>query len=90
MITLSGKGIEAVPHSVALSWSSAAIGVERFNAYVSTVAGGPFVKLTRMPLTSATFKDADVQSGTYYYVVTAVNAFNKESPYSNEVIAIVP
>lgn len=90
IIFLSGKGVPAVAHSVALSWSSAVIGVERFNAYVSTVAGGPFVKLSSTPLTSPSYTDNGVQSGTYYYVVTALNASNEESRYSSEVSAIVP
>lgn len=90
IISLSGKGVAAAARSVALSWSGAVTGVKGFNAYVSTVAGGPFVKLTSTPLTSPTYTDTDVQSGTYYYVVTAVNASNQESLYSSEVTAIVP
>jgi fibronectin type 3 domain-containing protein len=41
------------------------------------------------PTTS--YADSTVQSGTtYYYVVTSVGTDSVESPYSNQVTAIVP
>jgi hypothetical protein len=90
-ISLSGTGVAAGVHSVALSWTGAITGVTGYNAYASTVSGGPFVKLTATPLTSPSYTDNSVQSDrTYYYVVTALNASDQESLYSNEVTAIVP
>jgi hypothetical protein len=90
-ISLSGTGVAAGVHSVALSWTGAVTGVTGYNAYASTVSGGPFVKLTSTPLTRPSYTDSSVQSDrTYYYVVTALNASDQESAYSNEVTAIVP
>jgi len=40
---------------------------------------------------STTYSDASVQAGqTYYYVVTAVDGTGAESPYSNQVQAVIP
>lgn len=90
-ISLSGTGVAAGAHSVALSWTGAVSGVTGYNAYASTVSGGPFVKLTSTPLTSPSYTDTSVQPDrTYYYVVTALNASDQESAYSSEVTAIVP
>ena len=90
-ISLSGTGVAAASHSVALSWTGDASGVTGFNTYSSAVSGGPFVKLTSTPLSSPSYTDTSVQPGrTYYYVVTAVNSSNQESTYSSEVTAIVP
>ena len=90
-ISLSGTGVAAGAHSVTLSWTGTGTAGTRYNAYVSTVSGGPFVKLTSTPLISPSYTDNTVQSArTYYYVVTALNASDQESAYSSEVTAIVP
>jgi len=90
-IALSGMGVAAVPHTVALSWAPAVSGVTGFKTYVSMVSGGPYVELGAVPSTTPAYTDSSVQSGhTYYYVVTAVNSTNVESLYSNEAAAIVP
>jgi Abnormal spindle-like microcephaly-assoc'd, ASPM-SPD-2-Hydin/Immunoglobulin domain len=90
-ISLSGTGVAAGVHSMALSWTGAVTGVTDYNAYASTVPGGPFVKMTSTPLTSPSYTDNSVQSSrTYYYVVTALNSSDQESAYSSEVTAIVP
>jgi fibronectin type 3 domain-containing protein len=90
-ISLSGTGVAAVNHSVALNWAPDAAGTTGYNTYSSTVSGGPYVKLTSAPLPSTSYIDTTVQAGhTYYYVVTAVNSSNQESAYSSEVTALVP
>ena len=90
-ISLSGMGVAAGVHSVALSWTGAVTGVTGYNAYASTVSGGPFVKMTSTPLTSPNYTDNSVQPDrTYYYVVTALNSSDQESAFSSEVTAIVP
>jgi hypothetical protein len=90
-ISLSGTGVAAGTHSVALTWTGAVTGVTGYNAYASRVSGGPFVKMTPTPLTSPTYTDTSVQSDrTYYYVVTALNASDQESGFSSEVTTIVP
>jgi hypothetical protein len=90
-ISLSGMGVAAAPHTVALSWAPAVSGVTGFKTYVSMVSGGPYVELGAVSSTTPSYTDSSVQSGhTYYYVVTAVNSTNVESLYSNEASAIVP
>jgi hypothetical protein len=90
-ISLSGTGVAATAHTVALSWAPAVTGVTGFRAYVSMVSGGPYVEMGSVPSTTPAYTDSSVQSGqTYFYVVTAVDASNNESLYSSEVAAIVP
>ena len=90
-ISLSGTGVAAVNHSVALNWAPDASGTTGYNMYSSTVSGGPYTKLTSAPLPSTSYTDTTVQPGhTYYYVVTAVNSSSQESAYSGEVAALVP
>jgi hypothetical protein len=90
-ISLSGTGVAAVPHTVALSWAPAVTGVIGFKTYVSMVSGGPYVQMGSVPSTTPGYTDSSVQSGhTYFYVVTAIDSSNEESNYSGEVAAIVP
>jgi hypothetical protein len=90
-ISLSGMGVTATAHTVALSWAPAVTGVTGFKTYVSTISGGPYVEMGSSPATNPTYTDTSVVSGqTYYYVVTAINSTNQESLYSSEVAAIVP
>jgi hypothetical protein len=90
-VTLSGMGVTATAHTVALSWAPAVTGVTGFRTYVSMVSGGPYVEMGSVPSTTLAYTDSSVQSGqTYFYVVTAVDASNNESLYSGEVAAIVP
>jgi hypothetical protein len=90
-ISLSGTGVAAVSHSVALNWAPDASGATGYNTYSSAVSGGPYTKLTSASLPSTSYTDTTVQPGhTYYYVVTAVNSSNQESAYSGEVTALVP
>jgi Abnormal spindle-like microcephaly-assoc'd, ASPM-SPD-2-Hydin/Immunoglobulin I-set domain len=91
-ITLSGTGVTAVNHSVALSWSpSTSLGVTGYNTYSSQVSGGPYTKLTSAPVTGTSYTDSAVQAGqTYYFVVTTLDSSNVESAFSAEVSALVP
>jgi HYDIN/CFA65/VesB-like, Ig-like domain len=90
-ISLSGMGVTATTHSVALAWDPAVTGVTGFKTYVSVVHGGPYVEVGAVLASTPVYNDSSVQSGhTYFYVVTAVNSTNQESGYSNEVAAIVP
>jgi Abnormal spindle-like microcephaly-assoc'd, ASPM-SPD-2-Hydin len=90
-ISLSGMGVTATAHTVALSWAPAVTGVTGFRTYVSMVSGGPYVEMGSVPSTTPAYTDSSVQSGqTYFYVVTAIDASNNESLYSSEVAAIVP
>ena len=79
------------PHSVALSWSpSSSSGISSYKVYRGTVSGGPYSLLTS-GVSSTSYTDSNVQSGsTYYYVTTAVDSSGAESGYSNETQAVIP
>jgi len=90
-IGLTGTGVTPVVHSVSLSWSDGDTTITGYNAYVASVSGGPYSRLTSSPVAGSSYVDSSVQSGrTYYYVVTALDATNQESTYSSEIAAIVP
>jgi fibronectin type 3 domain-containing protein len=81
-------------HSVTLTWHPSVptngVPIGGYNAYRSTISGGPYVKIgSRVP--DLKFTDSLVRSGTtYFYVVTAVDQHNQESKYSEEVRAVIP
>ena len=96
-ISVSGAGVTStptptppapVPHSVVLSWGPSVSSVAGYRVYRDDGSGF-------LPLTSAipnlSYTDAAVVSGnTYNYAVTAVDTAGIESPFSNEVTAIIP
>jgi hypothetical protein len=88
-VPLVGQSI----HAVDLSWNaSTSPGVSGYNIYRGAVPGGPY-PLKVNPTLNAAVKYEDIQvpsCKTYYYVVTAVDAMNTESGYSNEASAAVP
>lgn len=88
---LTGTG-SGTSHAVSLSWiASTSANVTGYNVYRSTTPGGPYTKITPTPVSTTTFMDTAVQGGQiFYYVATAINSSNLESPYSTEVQAIVP
>jgi Abnormal spindle-like microcephaly-assoc'd, ASPM-SPD-2-Hydin len=89
-IGLTGTGVTPIVHSVSLSWSDGDTTVTGYNAYVASVSGGPYSRLTSSPIAGTSYVDSSVQSGrTYYYVVTALDSTNQESTYSSEIAAIV-
>ncbi len=90
-IALSGTGVSASTHSVALNWSPSASAVTGYFVYRGTVSGGPYSKLFASADTAPNYKDSSVSDGqTYYYVVTSVDTSNVESSYSNQVSATIP
>ena len=88
-VSLSGTGIAAVTHSIALAWVENTSGVSGYNVYRTTVSGGPYTKLNSALNAATAFSDTTVGAGEYYYVVTSV-ANSVESAYSSEVSALVP
>ncbi len=90
--TFSGNGTQtaATQHTVDLSWLASSSTVSGYNVYRGTLSGGPYAKVDSMQPTTS-YADSTVQSGTaYYYVVTSVGTDSVESPYSNQVTAMVP
>ncbi len=78
-------------HWVSLAWTASTSPVVGYNAYRSTISGGPYTKLNSSLISSTSYTDRAVQSGTtYYYVTTAVNSQGLESVYSNQAVATVP
>jgi Abnormal spindle-like microcephaly-assoc'd, ASPM-SPD-2-Hydin len=78
-------------HSVSLTWSaSTSTGVTGYNVYRGTTSG-QYSKITSSPIAASqlNYTDMAVQSGTYYYVVTAVES-GAESTYSNAATATIP
>jgi len=89
--SVSGSGTSAPQHSVALSWNASTSTVAGYNVYRGSVSGGPYAKVNSALDASTAYSDASVQAGqTYYYVVTAVDGTGTESPYSNQVQAVIP
>jgi Abnormal spindle-like microcephaly-assoc'd, ASPM-SPD-2-Hydin len=90
-IALSGTGVQLTAHSAALSWTASTSVVTGYNVYRGTVTGGPYTLLNASFVILTDYSDNTVLSGqTYFYVVTAVDANNVESAYSNEVSAVIP
>ncbi|MBZ5686109.1 MAG: hypothetical protein LAP86_13840 [Acidobacteriia bacterium] len=88
----ASAGITVVaPHSVSLSWSpSSSPGVSSYKVYRGNVSGGPYSLLTS-GVSSTSYTDTNVQSGsTYYYVTTAVDSSGIESAYSAAAQAVIP
>ena len=91
-ITLSGTGVAAASHSVALSWTASSSPVSGYNVYRGTTSNGPYpTKLNNSLVTAVGYSDSTVTDGTtYYYVVTAVDSSNVESVDSNQATAVIP
>ena len=61
-----------------------------YDVYRGTASGGPYTLLSS-GLSSTSYTDANVQSGsTYYYVTTAVDSSGIQSGYSNVAQAVIP
>src|SRR5437879_7706535 len=90
-IPLTGTGVAAVQHSVALSWNASTSTVAGYNVYRGAVSGGPYAKISSSLVAVLDYTDSTVQHGTtYYYVTTAVDSSGNESAYSNEAPAVIP
>jgi len=93
-LSLTGTGVTPPPpppgnHSVSLSWlASTSSNIVAYNVYRATVSTGPFTKIGNVAGT--TFTDSSVQTGTYFYEVTAVDNTNTESAPTAAVSANVP
>jgi hypothetical protein len=89
--SLGGGCVTGIAHSVSLSWVASTSPVAGYSVYRGTAPGGPYTKLNSSLATGTSYVDTTVLAGqTYYYVVTAVDASNNSSVYSNEAQAVVP
>jgi hypothetical protein len=90
-VSLVGTGVAAVNHTIALSWTGSVSQVAGYNVYRSTVSGGPYSAVNSSLVTTTSYQDQTVVSGTSYcYTVTAVGTNGIESGYSNEADVAVP
>jgi hypothetical protein len=90
-ITLSGNGVQASTHTVLLSWNASTSTVSGYNVYRSTMSGTGYIRVNGSLVTTPTYTDSALESGTtYYYVTTAVDATGNESANSNEAQAVIP
>jgi hypothetical protein len=90
--SLTGTGTPPPQYSVNLSWTaSTSQNVIGYNIYRGVTSGGPYSKINPVLNASTLYSDTTVVDGqTYYYVTTAVNSTNEESPYSNQATAVIP
>ncbi len=91
-VNVSGTGVSAQvgSHSVTLSWTPSTSQVTGYNIYRSIVSGGPYAKVNTAIDPNASYMDAGLASGSYFYVVTSVDQNSVESGYSNEVAVVIP
>ncbi len=85
----TGLQATADPTTVSLDWSDITdADFASYNVYRSTTTGSGYGAALAGGLTTSAFIDSTVTAGTtYYYVVTAVDAYGYESPLSVEVAA---
>ena len=83
MPCVTGPGVTT--NSVSMSWAaSISPNIAGYNVYRGAAAAGPFSKVNSTLIVGTSYTDTTVQAGqTYYYVVTAVDSGNNESPYSS-------
>jgi Abnormal spindle-like microcephaly-assoc'd, ASPM-SPD-2-Hydin len=89
-INLTGSGGQLSSHTVALNWDPSTSDVVGYFVY-RMLPDGTYAKITNAPVVLTAFTDASIQSGqTYTYVVTAVDADNVESDFSDPAVAVIP
>jgi hypothetical protein len=91
-VPVTGTGVSAVSHSVALTWQpSSSSGVSGYYVYRATASGGPYARVDSSAVGGTSYTDTGVSAGvTYYYAVTTLGTDGIESGYSNQVKAVVP
>jgi hypothetical protein len=92
LVALSGTGT-SVAHSVSLTWTApaaSAMPVMGYNVYRS-LSGGAQQLVNASPVTSTSYVDSTVVSGsTYDYVTKSVDSAGVESVPSNQVAVTIP
>jgi hypothetical protein len=89
-VALSGTGAQTTQHSVSLTWNASTSSVQGYYIYRGTISGGPYTRLSALE-SGLSYVDSTAASGQpYYYAVTAVDAANTESVYSNQATVVIP
>jgi hypothetical protein len=90
-VNFSASQSSSSSYSVGLNWTASVSTVTGYNVYRGATNGGPYTKLNSSLITSLSYTDNTVSSGsTYYYVSTSVNFAGVESGYSNQATAVIP
>jgi hypothetical protein len=90
-IALSGAGAQSSPSAITLKWENSPLGAQGYVVYRSLESGGPYERVSSGAVDSAEYTDTGLAAGhTYYYVVTSLDADNKESEFSEQITATVP
>jgi fibronectin type 3 domain-containing protein len=76
------------PRNITLTWIASPDTGVTYTVYRSVTSGTAYQKIAS-GITTLSYVDTKQKTGTYFYVVTAVNP-NGESPPSNEARAVVP
>ena len=89
-VKLAGSGGQLSSHSVALNWDPSTSDIIGYYVY-RLLLDGTYAKINSAPAVLTEFTDTRIQNGqTYSYVVTAVDADNIESDYSEPAIVTIP
>jgi hypothetical protein len=90
VIALAGNGAQPSAHSVALNWDPSTADVVGYYVY-RALTDGTYAKINSAPNVNTQYTDTNLQSGqTYTYAITAVDADNVESDYSDPVVVVIP
>jgi hypothetical protein len=90
VVALSGTAVQPPDHLADLTWTQSAGDVIGYNVYRGSQSGGPYILLNSSMIDSTSYTDTTVSSGTYYYIITAVDSSGNESLNSNETMTLIP
>jgi hypothetical protein len=80
---LGGACVAGNPHTVSLSWTASTTPNVSYNIYRSTTSNGTYTKIGSVGVGVLGYADSTALAGqTYFYVATAVDSSNNESPFS--------
>jgi len=86
----SGSPDSGARRTVTLAWNASSDSASGYNVYRSSTPGGAYNRVNGHVISGLTYRDADIESGRYFYVVTGVAPDGTESAYSNEVAVEIP
>jgi hypothetical protein len=90
-IPLTATGAASSQSAVKLNWEESPVSVAGYVVYRAAEAGGPYTRITSSVVSSSEFMDTGLAAGhTYYYVVAALDADQRESERSAPISATVP